>query len=216
MGLINQEQRQRNRRAKRERKARILAAARRMFINLPFASVSFEDVARRAKVRDGLPTLYFGSKEDLFLQILGRDLRQWSEALPKDLEALPPDAGTAAAASVVTQSLADRPELTRLLSLLDQVLDQDADVEGSQGFAVTMGETIRRLGDDLETRVAGLQDGGGARFLFRLVALVSGLHPLTRPSGMAALAVRGMGAFEHGFDAELEPLAAALLELERA
>jgi len=215
MGLINQERRQRNRMAKRERKTRILEAARGVFMALPFSTVTLEDISRRAKVRDGLPTLYFGSKEELFLQLLGREVRDWCEALTVELGAISSAGDGCGLAPVVAASLADRPALTRMLSLLHGVLEQDADVEGSQSFTLTYGERVRRVGSMLEDCDPRLGDGDGARFLFRVLTIASALHPAIRPTGMAAPAVRSMGAFETGFAEELESLTTALLDSVR-
>jgi len=211
MGLINQERRQRNRLAKKERKVRILEAAQSVFMALPFATVSLEDISRRAKVRDGLPTLYFGSKEELFLQLLGREVRDWSESLAAELATISSSDGACRLASVVAASLADRPALTRMLSLLHVVLEQDTDVEAAQTFTLMYGERVRRLGAVLEDCGPRLGNGDGARLMFRVLAIASALHPAIRPTGMAAPSVRGMGAFETGFSEELESLIAALL-----
>ncbi|WP_067477751.1 TetR/AcrR family transcriptional regulator [Actinomadura hibisca] len=69
-----------------ERRDQILAVARRMFTELPYAEVSTTAIADRAGVRRGLIHYYFGTKRDLFLEVV-RGL-----AAGAALQAPPPDA----------------------------------------------------------------------------------------------------------------------------
>jgi AcrR family transcriptional regulator len=63
-----------------ERRAQILACARRLFSERSYASVSNEEIAREAGVARGLIHHYFGTKRDLYLEVVRSMLR-----LPDDL-----------------------------------------------------------------------------------------------------------------------------------
>ncbi|MFB4318493.1 TetR/AcrR family transcriptional regulator [Actinomadura sp. 21ATH] len=56
-----------------ERRDQILGVARRMFTELPYAEVSTSAIAAEAGVRRGLLHYYFGTKRELFLEVV-RDL----------------------------------------------------------------------------------------------------------------------------------------------
>ncbi|MFP3964609.1 TetR/AcrR family transcriptional regulator [Actinomadura fulvescens] len=56
-----------------ERRDQILGVARRMFTEVPYADVSTAAIAREAGVQRGLIHYYFGTKRDLFLEVV-RDL----------------------------------------------------------------------------------------------------------------------------------------------
>ena len=53
-----------------ERRAQILAVARRMFTELPYAEVSTAAIARETGVQRGLIHYYFGTKRELFLKVV--------------------------------------------------------------------------------------------------------------------------------------------------
>ncbi|TYB41130.1 TetR/AcrR family transcriptional regulator [Actinomadura chibensis] len=53
-----------------ERRAQILAVARRMFTELPYAEVSTAAIARETGVQRGLIHYYFGTKRELFLRVV--------------------------------------------------------------------------------------------------------------------------------------------------
>src|SRR5437588_12218189 len=56
-----------------ERRAQILACARRLFSERNYDAVSTTDIAREAGVARGLLHHYFGTKRDLYLEVV-RDL----------------------------------------------------------------------------------------------------------------------------------------------
>ncbi|RAY11835.1 TetR/AcrR family transcriptional regulator [Actinomadura craniellae] len=58
--------------ARDERRGQILAVARRMFTELPYAKVSTTAIAAEAGVRRGLIHYYFGAKRELFLEVVRR------------------------------------------------------------------------------------------------------------------------------------------------
>jgi AcrR family transcriptional regulator len=58
-----------------ERRAQILACARRLFSERHYQAVSTEDIAREAGVARGLLHHYFGTKRELFLEVVRSMLR---------------------------------------------------------------------------------------------------------------------------------------------
>lgn len=209
--LIDRERRDRNRRARAERRARIVEAARHCFGKLPYTQVTLEAVGQRAKVKEGLPALFFRTREELFLEVLRAELRDWFEALSAVLAAEDGPVAPAGLALLLAGSVFERPLLTRQLSLLHLVLEQDVDQTASASLGVAFRSGKDEVGEALERRAPWLEAGSGAVLLRRLVALVAGLEPLGRPSGMAqvALADSNLAGLKVDFDAELE----AVLEL---
>ncbi|GAA1547711.1 TetR/AcrR family transcriptional regulator [Actinomadura kijaniata] len=70
-----------------ERRDQILRVARRLFTELPYAEVSTTAIAEEAGVRRGLLHYYFGTKRELFLEVV-REL-----AADAAVQAPPPDVG---------------------------------------------------------------------------------------------------------------------------
>ena len=65
-----------------ERRSQILQAARQLFAKRQYAAVSMEEIALAAGVRRGLVNHYFGSKRDLFIDVVRDMLGSFGQALP--------------------------------------------------------------------------------------------------------------------------------------
>lgn len=123
-----------------ERRRQILACARRLFSERNYASVSTSEIAREAGVARGLLHHYFGSKRDLYLEVVralvrvppspvpsqqsGRGLRPLiEESVGRWLEMLERNRGTWLAA-IGAQGLGRDPEVE---AILDQAREEAAD-----------------------------------------------------------------------------------------
>jgi len=65
-----------------ERRRQILQCARRLFSERPYASVSTTELAREAGVARGLLHHYFGSKRDLYLEVVRTMMRMPTNPVP--------------------------------------------------------------------------------------------------------------------------------------
>jgi AcrR family transcriptional regulator len=65
-----------------ERRQQILARARRLFSERPYAAVSTSEIAREAGVARGLLHHYFGTKHDLYLEVVRSLVRMPSNPVP--------------------------------------------------------------------------------------------------------------------------------------
>src|ERR1700732_1109937 len=65
-----------------ERRGQILACARRLFSERPYAAVSTTEIAREAGVARGLLNHYFGTKRDLYLEVVRSLVRMPSNPVP--------------------------------------------------------------------------------------------------------------------------------------
>lgn len=69
-------------RRKKERLARrnqILKAARKLFFDKGFKSITIDHIARKAELSKGAVYLYFESKEEIYIQILLADINKFSQ-----------------------------------------------------------------------------------------------------------------------------------------
>jgi AcrR family transcriptional regulator len=74
------------------RRAQILGCARRLFAERNYAAVSTEDIAREVGVRRGLLHHYFGTKRDLYLEVLRSMVLVPPQPAPEDLDGRDPEA----------------------------------------------------------------------------------------------------------------------------
>ncbi|HEX2849111.1 MAG TPA: helix-turn-helix domain-containing protein [Acidimicrobiales bacterium] len=71
-----------------ERRALILAAAARLFWRRPYEDVSMSDIAAASGVVRSLVNHYFGSKRELYLEVIREAVRVPPMPLPADFEAI--------------------------------------------------------------------------------------------------------------------------------
>jgi AcrR family transcriptional regulator len=74
------------------RRAQILQCARRLFTHRPYAAVSMQEVAAAAGVRRGLVNHYFGTKRELFLEVVKDLLAAFDRAFPTSVAVVDGDA----------------------------------------------------------------------------------------------------------------------------
>jgi len=73
-----------------ERRSQILACARRLFSERHYGAVSTADIARAAGVARGLLHHYFGSKRDLYLEIVRSMVSMPLQPVPAELDGRAP------------------------------------------------------------------------------------------------------------------------------
>jgi AcrR family transcriptional regulator len=211
--LIDPEKRDRAKRQRIERKARILRVARSTFSRLPYVEVTLDNIGQRADVDRGVASLYFRSKEELFLRVLREELADWYSALEIELEQAGGSLSQADLAELLAKSLAARPELTRFLSFEAIVLEQNLDAMEVFRFQRWRRDRMTTVGALLENLVGGFDRGGGIRLLYRVQLLTAALQPAAAPKGAATYEVGDpdFDVFKVDFESEMKRIVFAML-----
>ncbi|MEJ2187904.1 MAG: TetR family transcriptional regulator [Acidobacteriota bacterium] len=214
--LIDKEKRELARRKRATRKERILAEARKSFERLPFVDVSMDSIGHAAKVDRGVASMYFKSKEGIFLLLLKDELDEWLSALAVELEQNAEPRSARELACILAESLAARPRLTRFLSLAPVVFEQNLEVIEVFRFQRWRRDRMVEVGEMVDA-AAGPGRGGGARLLHLIQLIAAGLEPLAHPKGTVAyeLADPDFAMLRIDLREELESLIAAFLEPAR-
>lgn len=207
-----------------QRRLDILEAAAALFTDHDYAAVSLNAIAGRAGLAKSALYRYFGTKEEIFLQLYLEDLRDWIGAVEV---ALAPHAGCndpGRVARALTRNLLRRPRLATLQALLSGVLEQNVQVEAIAAFKTAILEPTGRLLAAIARALPALTPGQLQSFLIYLHAISAGLWPmshhgpaveevLSRPEIAAMRSDFGRdltGALEvmlRGFLADVEPSA---------
>lgn len=197
---------------KEARRAAILATAAALFGMLPYYDITMAEVARRAGLAKGTLYLYFATKEELFLALQAELLWQWFDDVDGALAQLA-STDVAVIASIFAAPLRRRPELARLLAILQSVLEQNVALAAALDFKRRLRERVLATGALLEARVGWLDPGAGALLLLRIHALVIGLHHMAEPAPVTrqVLAEPGMAIFAVDFDQAFEHMLRDLL-----
>jgi AcrR family transcriptional regulator len=163
---------------KEARRRLILDEALALYTATSYAQVKMADVAERAQLAKGTVFLYFPTKESLFLALLEELLFAWFTKLDGLLGHGEGRWTGARVARTVAESLEGQEPLTRLLAVLQTVLEQNVTSEQVRGFKEQLLAGVGRTGALVEKRLAFLKPGEGARFLIHLHALVTGLRQM--------------------------------------
>ena len=84
--LIDRSKRERAQERRVLRKKRIIEVAQSIFARMPYVEVTLDAIGQSADVDRGVASMYFGSKEELFLLLLKKELEGWYEVLEGHFE----------------------------------------------------------------------------------------------------------------------------------
>jgi len=184
--LVNKERLARAKQNRRERRRRIVEAAAHLFVRQPYATVTLDYIGRRIGVGKGIASVHFATKEELFLEVLRDALSRWFDEITEKLDGSGEPLDRTALASLLADDLAGRPDLTRLLCMAHNTIEQNVEIMPAQVFLDDARERALELAERLERRCSALGPGEGAAFLRRLAVLVIGLRQTANPSGLFA------------------------------
>jgi AcrR family transcriptional regulator len=172
-----------------------------------------DSIGQAADVDRGVASMYFRSKEELFLMLLREELADWYAELETELEAATGRLSDSEIAALLARSLSQRPHLTRFLSYEAVVLEQNLDVMEVYRYQRWRRDRMAAVGEMLEQLSESLGRGEGLRLLHRVQLLTAALWPAAEPKGAASYEVEDpeFAAFEVDFEAELETFVMAVL-----
>jgi AcrR family transcriptional regulator len=162
------------------RRREILEAADALLAEMPAEEISLRELGRRLGVSKTHVVRYFGSREGVFLALQNRLRQAWLEAVPSEWPAPPCDPDLVMQAWA--DSLAARPTLCQLWSLLPSVLERNVAADTLRAYKLTDLEHRTTLAKLTSERVPALRaDDALALTRYAVVALV-GLWPFSNPT----------------------------------
>ncbi|WP_434046331.1 MULTISPECIES: TetR/AcrR family transcriptional regulator [Sorangium] len=191
---------------KEERRRFIIDAAWRLFQETPYPEVTMAQVAERTRLAKGTLYLYFTTKEELFLAVVDQELAKWFDDVNIHLAHLGDSQGGAGAsharpsrgrrggssasgedaaasiASILSTTLVARGAMTRLLTIVHSVLEQNVSYEAALRFKLSLLAHVERTGALLERCLPSLAPGQGGPLLIRMYALLIGMRQVCDPS----------------------------------
>jgi AcrR family transcriptional regulator len=212
--LIDKDRRARAKEAKKERMANIRQEAIRSFVKLPYVEITLDAVGRRAGVKKGVASMYFGSKEELFLQLFRDQLEAWYGELEKRLGAQQARLANAKLAKILAGTLAARSVLCRLMSLSTTVLEQNMEIIEAYRFHSWQKDRMVAVGTELERRSASLAKGDGIHLLHLVQLMAGAMHPIADPRGTLAVNLHDpdFESLKIDLEGELESIVRKLLQ----
>jgi AcrR family transcriptional regulator len=150
----------------RAKKDSILLEAAKCFARFGFKKTSIDDIAKQAGVAKGTVYLAAESKEDLYYQVLNREVRAWIASSARVIDRRPADMILAELLMVATSHLEESPLLIDLL------------IHGAQELLPTWRPQLEELRELGRTNLVELLKLGVRQELFRAdldIDLVAGL-----------------------------------------
>lgn len=196
---------------KSERRAAILRAAEELLRAAPSGEFAVDELAKRAGLAKGTVYLYFGTREEVLLQVHLARLHVLFDALEQALTA-PRGDPTQGATRATLGFLRAHPEFLPLAINCRGMLESKIGGAAALEFKVALGARLASLGARIEALNPGLAPGDGIALLMCSYALMLGLWQLTDPPACLrkAMALPQMAMFRVDFEKQL---AAGLLAL---
>ncbi|MEV6237017.1 TetR family transcriptional regulator [Lentzea sp. NPDC051838] len=157
------------------RRQAVLDAARELLLELPAADVSLREIARRlGGSKSGIVT-YFETREALFLALLQRERAEWLDAF----EAAVTDGSLT---DVWARSLAERPVLCELWSLLASTLERNVSAALIREFKLENRSQLLRQARIVARHVPGLSEEAADELVSTSMVVLIGLWPFANPT----------------------------------
>ncbi len=194
------------------RREALLDAARALFATSRYRDVKMVDVARLAEVAKGTVFLYFPTKESLFLALFEDELVRWADDLASALSRTR-SRSPSGIASIIVASLKGRDAFTRLLPLVDHVLEENVAVEQIIALKTNVVRKMLPLAAIVEERLE-LSPRSGGPLLLEIYAMLLGLVQLSDPcpAARAALEQPHLAPLVLSLEAALGPALTRLLK----
>ncbi|MCA9677975.1 MAG: TetR family transcriptional regulator [Kofleriaceae bacterium] len=179
-------QRAREPEQKEQRRRELLDAAARLLGDGGLEAVTLSAIARAAGLAKSNVYRYFGSREEILLEILVDDELTWVGELEAALAPLAGAGDVDAVAGAVARTIAARPVTCTLIAVVANVLEHNLSADAVHRFKLRVLELSIRLRNALHAAVPALPHARTEALLRYLHAMVAGLWPMAHPAPLAA------------------------------
>jgi AcrR family transcriptional regulator len=171
-GASDEFQRARRPEQKEQRREAILAAAADLARQGGVREVTLSEIARAVGIHKSALLRYFETREQIFLELTGREWTSWQEATTASLSVIEPGDADAVAAALAA-SFVQRPLLCDLIPHTALNLERHASVEAVRAYKLTSLTAIDAVATALATPLPDLA-AAPRRELVSYVALLAG------------------------------------------
>lgn len=185
--LIDPARARKAREAREERSRRILEAADAAFGKFPYTEITLDTIGIQAGVKQGQASLAFRSREELYLTVLLARLDEWYGGLEAGLRDAPDPVTAERVAADVAATLADRPELTRMLGPLFTALELHEDGIEVHRFLKWQRDRLLGVAGVVAELAPDLHRWDVFDALYRAQLTAAAIHPVSRPVGNLAV-----------------------------
>lgn len=160
---------------KQQRRDAILTAARQLAVDSGVANVSLGGVAAAVGLAKSNVVRYFGTREEIYLELAGECWRDWRDEVLRRL-----DAG-GDVVDTLAETLDARPLFCDLLSHASTSLEHNVSVAAARDYKETMVAVIDEVGTAAAKAHPSLTDNEGVELVTAAAGLVGVLYPADNP-----------------------------------
>jgi len=182
-------QRARQPEQKEQRRQELLDAASHLIAEGGLEAVTLTAIARAAKVAKSNVYRYFGSREEILLEILLEDELAWVRELERALYGMGGGEEVDQVATIMARTIAARPVTCQLISVVANVLEHNLTPEAVVAFKSRVLDLSIRIGNALHAVLPGLPRTRIEPLLRYLHALIAGLWPMAHPAPLVGEAM---------------------------
>ena len=180
-------QRARSPEHKAARREAILDAAAEIALREGIRAVSLADIAQDVAIHKSALLRYFGTREEIYLELGRRSWREWAESLGGLLPELDPG-DVDAVARVMASGFADRPLLCDLIPHAALNLERHATLDAIREYKLDSIGSVRRVAAALAAPLPHLDAGARAEVVSCAALLAGSMWQIaTPPPALAAL-----------------------------
>ena len=193
---------------KEERRRHLLDTAKSLLLDIPDVhDLGINELARRARMTKSNVYRYFESSEAVLLDVLVEEFIVWLAELRAALSRVRKRSGTTLhIARAFSATLAARPLLCRLTSILPSILEHNVSAERLVEFKRNLLAMRQQTALDFHGCVPSIPASGFDKFIHHALPLLIGLWPLSHPAEVAAkvIAHPDLATLRYDFQRDLE------------
>ncbi|TMR91707.1 TetR/AcrR family transcriptional regulator [Nonomuraea basaltis] len=167
---------------KQQRREAILAAARELALRSGVRTVSLRAVAAAAGLAKSNVVRYFGTREEIYLELAAEEWQGWRDAATERLRTA---GGPGDVVDALAETLEARPLMCDLLGYISASLEHNVSLEAARAFKMVLLDVGADLGAQV-ARATGLTDGEGLELVGTATGLAAFLYPMAHPSPVLA------------------------------
>lgn len=193
---------------KEERRSHLLVTARGLLIQSPAVlDLGINELAREAEMTKSNVYRYFESSEAVLMALLAEEFAGWYAELGAALASRGrPKMAIEHVALIFASTIAARPLLCRLTSILPSILERNVSLERMVEFKGQLLALRQQIAHDLHAVLPSITVSDFEKVVKVALPLITGLWPLSNPVGLAAevIAQPGLESLQYDFEQDLE------------
>lgn len=160
------------------RKEEIINACEKLYQTMSFKEITLKEIGKETSFSRTSIYNYFQTKEEIFLALLKREYDEWILQLREAIAAHDTMTNDEIA-EVLAQTLNERQQLLKIMSMNHYDLEENSRMELLVQFKISYGNALRTVGQLLEKFRPDMDTEGRAAFVYSFFPFMFGIYPYT-------------------------------------